>query len=90
MSSSNARLDNDVNSGPGSRSKDSDGDERDVTFADKAKRTNVVFLTGRRGSRTDERPFVDRGFSDYILRISKPHTLQTKVCAKIVSKGSKF
>ena len=61
MSSSNARLDNDVDSGPGSRSKDGDEDERDVIFADEAKRTNVVFLTGRRGSRTDERPFVDRG-----------------------------
>ena len=54
MSSSNTRLDNDVNSSP-------DEDERDVVFADEAKRTNVVFLTGRRGSRTDERPFVDRG-----------------------------
>ena len=58
---SNTRLDDDVNSGPGSRSKDSDRDERDVAFADEAKRTNVVFLTGRRGSRTDERPSANRG-----------------------------
>ena len=61
MSSSNARLDNDVNSGPGSRSKDGDEDERNVVFADEAKRRNVVFLTGRQGPWTDERPFVDRG-----------------------------
>ena len=61
MSSSKAEPNDDVNNGPGSRLKDGDEDERDVVFADEAKRTNVVFLTGRRGSRTDERPFVDRG-----------------------------
>ena len=61
MSSSNAELNDDVNNGPGSHSKDGDEDERDVVFADEAKRANVVFLTGRRGSRTDEWPFVDSG-----------------------------
>ena len=61
MSLSNARLDNDINSSLGSRSKDGDEDERDVVFADEAKRANVVFLTGRRGPRTDKWPFVDRG-----------------------------
>ena len=60
MSSSNARLDYDVNGGPGSRSKDGDGADATSSSPKKAKRTNVVFLTSRRGSRTDERPSANR------------------------------